>query len=178
MIAFEVLVNGEKLCTAGVGDKGVLTANIVGPKSPRLRVGGLHNEEHVLWISHRPMALELKVGDEVTVRIVETEVVDEPIQRYASQTRAEREDKVQGHLERASDLLPTTVDLREYRESFAQRNWLIAMDALESMGNASGAGAEFWKALCDAAHSQMAYEDRDRHIKKWKALEAAESKKE
>ena len=96
MICFDVYVNGKKLCRAGVGATGVLTAivNWVGipagpsPSGPRrarrearLHVGGLwHPEpdenEHLLWHDHK-----LGVGDRITVRLVEAAVVDPPTRR-------------------------------------------------------------------------------------------------
>lgn len=178
MIAFEVLVNGKKLCTAGVGEKGVLNASILGPKSPRLRVGGLCNEEHVVWISPRPAAHELKAGDEVTIRVVETDVADEPTDRYVSRTRAEREAEVKEHLEKARALLPESIDPESYHEHLSQNHLMGAMDVLEKIGESSSADAEFWKELSRAAHRQSSYEDSGRYIKRWKALESAQSNQE
>ena len=80
-------MNGKKLCLAGIGDDGVLTAitNWVsgGPHDAAdlfVEVGGLvsPSEEHLNWIKQKP----LRVGDEIRVKIVETDSVDEPIDRY------------------------------------------------------------------------------------------------
>lgn len=92
MICFEVVVDGEKLCTAGVGDVGVLTATIswvenpnpshdVGPSGIGLHVGGLTDtdsgeDEFVEWVKKR-----ISVGNTVTVRIVETAESDPPVER-------------------------------------------------------------------------------------------------
>jgi hypothetical protein len=96
MRAFQVSLNGEKLCTAGVGEDGVLTTIVtwVGPTRNRarkgrrtsrsededldLRVGGLinPNREHVSW--HE---CSLRVGDEVQIQIVDRASVDRPSQR-------------------------------------------------------------------------------------------------
>lgn len=103
MIAFEVSLNGKRVCTAGADDLGVLSAIIsacgkLGKKAVPFRpnqiwemhysIGGLTSRSdpkkdvHVRWKSVAP----LKVGDIVQVRVVETEKVD----RAKSRTRAEK----------------------------------------------------------------------------------------
>ena len=76
MRAFEVWVNGEKLCLAGIGDDGVLTTIVSfaarhGEGGFLLHVGGLTSQTkgHVNWIDQKP----LSVGDNVQVKIVETD---------------------------------------------------------------------------------------------------------
>ena len=93
MHAFEVSLNGKKLCVAGGGDAGVLTAlvNWVGKGGDGdcgLEVGGLitPSRQHLSWIPSRP----LKVEDEVHIRIVETDRVDEPLQKDAPKTPPSR----------------------------------------------------------------------------------------
>src|SRR5262249_39004441 len=89
MIAFEVHLNGEKLCTAGIGDLGVLTAmldwtrvrKIVTkdtPESLTLWVTGMNSStaEFPRWLN-RPVS----VGDEIRIRIVNTESIDEPVHK-------------------------------------------------------------------------------------------------
>jgi hypothetical protein len=85
MQAFEVSVNGEKLCLAGIGVDGVLTAIVnwagrQGEGSFFLEVGGLisQTKEHVHWISQKP----LSVGDNIQVKIIETDATDNPIKKY------------------------------------------------------------------------------------------------
>jgi hypothetical protein len=91
MIAFEIYVNGKRLCTAGIGEVGVLAANLlwVGSEPQKgarnktakmdeyasIRVGGLFSktEEHVKWARRN-----LRRGDEVAIRIIETVHVDPP----------------------------------------------------------------------------------------------------
>ena len=93
MIAFEVQINGQKVCTAGLGDFGVLTAVLswvgsrASEKSPggealTLHVGGLTDnqksvDEFVEWVKDL-----LTVGDEVKIKIIETSKADEASQRY------------------------------------------------------------------------------------------------
>lgn len=99
MLCFEVSVNGKRICTAGVGEFGVLSAIVswssLDPERlpPRYRhpdpdqltggrldlhVGGLlsdHSEgnHHVIWDCP-----QIQVGDEITVRVVEESKPDEP----------------------------------------------------------------------------------------------------
>jgi hypothetical protein len=84
MHAFEVFVNGKKVCVAGIGNDGVLTAIITHApfrrrRESRLRVGGLISplDEHVSWVEAM-----LRPGDEVRVKVVETEIVDKPSERF------------------------------------------------------------------------------------------------
>lgn len=84
MRAFEVSLNGKKLCLAGIGDDGVLTTivNWVTGKNAVdlfLQVGGLISPagEHVSWINQKP----LRVDDRISVNIVEAKVVDKPTKR-------------------------------------------------------------------------------------------------
>ena len=83
MRAFEVHLNGEKVCVAGIGDHGVLNAMVdhvisgIGNEL-HFRVGGLISEtdEHVTWVNQK-----LKVGDEVQVKVIEAAEIDEPQER-------------------------------------------------------------------------------------------------
>jgi hypothetical protein len=98
MRAFEICLNGEKLCIAGIGDDGVLSAIIhwvTGGSGADLRlyVGGLINprKEHVSWIEHR----NLSVGDVIQVKVVAADSVDEPTRRTADETASALEDRKQ-----------------------------------------------------------------------------------
>lgn len=80
-------MNGKKLCLAGIGDDGVLSAIanwVAGGRYKAadlfLEVGGLisPSQEHVAWIKQRP----LRVGDEIRVKIIDATSVDVPTQRY------------------------------------------------------------------------------------------------
>lgn len=86
MQGMEVHLNGDKLCTAGIGSQEALNAtiDIVGQDrnyQMTFRVGGLKNDEFVIWSDR-----ELRVGDEITVRIIETERVDVPERRNSNAT--------------------------------------------------------------------------------------------
>lgn len=86
MRGLEVHLNGRKLCTAGIGLDAVLNTivDVVGRKDERMdddyhkmiRVGGLENDEFLVWARN-----ELRVGDEIRIRIVEGEPFDSPIER-------------------------------------------------------------------------------------------------
>jgi hypothetical protein len=89
MRAFKISVNGKKLCVAGIGDEGVLSAIVDwvagvrgknrGDGNLSLHVGGLVNPTrvHVVWVAQKP----LQVGDEIRVRVIETPTVDAPIEK-------------------------------------------------------------------------------------------------
>lgn len=85
MIGFEVILNGTRICTAGAGDDGTLSAivSFVGIRNElELEIGGLVDEAHLNWAVPR----ELAVGDEITVRVVHTDLPDPP-------TRSRRDDR-------------------------------------------------------------------------------------
>lgn len=89
MIGFEVEVNGEKICLAGVGEFGVLTTIVSWVRTGamvaeegeqvnklELHVGGLKEagsaSAHITWLNKN-----LVLDDEIKVRIVNTDHVDE-----------------------------------------------------------------------------------------------------
>jgi hypothetical protein len=94
MKAFEVFLNGNKLCTSGVGNLGVLSAVLTWvrregenteTKMPdrleeelTLNVAGLisPSKEHVSWAQR-----QLTLGDEICIRIIESDSVDPPRDR-------------------------------------------------------------------------------------------------
>ena len=91
MNCFEVFVNGNKLCVAGIGDPGDLHINVIwvlrhsqfdysgtpgtADETMTLSVGGkaYAKDEYLSW----PDA-SLKTGDEVLIRVVERSTADEP----------------------------------------------------------------------------------------------------
>ena len=81
MRAFEVFINHKRLCVAGIEDDGVLTAIVTFATKKGVRddlelhVGGLISpiRENVTW-SNKP----LNVGDEIRVKIVDTDITDSP----------------------------------------------------------------------------------------------------
>jgi hypothetical protein len=89
MIAFNVYLNGNKLCTAGVGDDGVVSTDVSWmrrtgdrrkPNTPEehltIDVGGIDGTagEYVRWQESRI----LQVGDEIRIKIIDTDTVDRP----------------------------------------------------------------------------------------------------
>jgi hypothetical protein len=88
MIALKISHNGNPVCLAGVGDLGVVMSNVTWVHSLNYRteegkttehtelslhVGGLHTPTN----EHRSWAVpEIKVGDSVTIEIVEADEVD------------------------------------------------------------------------------------------------------
>lgn len=106
-------VNGERLCLAGIGEYGVLSAIATwarreGPPPPgrdgadedwtdetlQLDVGGFYrggsegNGEHVRWLTR-----ELAAGDVITIQILDTPSSDEPSTRtpYIAKDETNRE---------------------------------------------------------------------------------------
>lgn len=82
MRAFKVQINGRNICTAGLGDLGVLTAILSWVKREseadeefHLGVGGLRNPEgdHANW-----KCPPVQVGDQIVLRIIETTRVTKP----------------------------------------------------------------------------------------------------
>ena len=92
MKCFEIRINGEKVCTAGVGDSGVLnsfvsfmtrkeqdeTPNDSGAENLFITVSGIANLEedasnHLEWLHQ-----DLNVGDEIVIKIIEASSCDEP----------------------------------------------------------------------------------------------------
>jgi hypothetical protein len=93
MRAFQIFLNGKKLCVVGIGNDGVLSTTITHlpfrrRRETRLYVGGLvlPQNEHVRW----EKAL-LRVGDEVRLKVVEAETVDKPRVRVARDLASEAE---------------------------------------------------------------------------------------
>lgn len=91
MRAFEIYLNPKLLCLAGVGDNGVLDTTVdhvvgQGRNELYLRVGGLisPSQEHVLWRNQR-----LKTGDEVRVKIIESDSIDRPKERHRRDPKQE-----------------------------------------------------------------------------------------
>ena len=93
MRAFQIFLNGKKLCVVGIGNDGVLSTTITHVpfrrrRETRLYVGGLvlPQNEDVRW----KKAL-LRVGDEVRLKVVEAETVDKPRVRVARDLASEAE---------------------------------------------------------------------------------------
>lgn len=95
MLAFEVYWNGKKLCTVGKPSEGVLQVGIrsysvtksgSGESDGPTRVEGMQlsvsgnrrtaggGSESVSWVEH-----DVAEGDEVTLRIVDVDEVDDPV---------------------------------------------------------------------------------------------------
>lgn len=97
MVSFEVYVNGEKRYAAGVGDHGVLIASLIWasheperlaqwkeqgisdltPIELYANVSGMWAGEHLKWRN-----LDLSIGDEIRIRVIESTMSDPPETRY------------------------------------------------------------------------------------------------
>ena len=102
MTVFDVYVNDQKLCRAGVGREGVLSAiihwvNVTGPaafsmhgpwqpgEQVRLQVGGLSHNTHVSWIER-----QLEQGDRVSLVVANGRAADPPVTEDAERLVAHR----------------------------------------------------------------------------------------
>jgi hypothetical protein len=93
MICFEVKINDKYVCTAGVGESGVLSAIVTWVKNSKadpvsddmvyresldIHIGGLaqldaDTSQHVDWLNQA-----LSAGDKITIRVIESTTCDEP----------------------------------------------------------------------------------------------------
>jgi hypothetical protein len=84
MTTFEVYLNGEKVCIAGIANPGVLTAILTWASANRerpdldLAVAGHEEAQDLRWL-HR----KVQTGDVIEIRVVEQPVCDEPEHRQA-----------------------------------------------------------------------------------------------
>ncbi len=81
MKAFHITVNGKRTALAGIGGQGVLTVMVVLNSNEYddvldLDVGGLIGKTgaQVMWPSP-----QIKMGDEIVIKIVNSNTVDEPM---------------------------------------------------------------------------------------------------
>jgi hypothetical protein len=94
MRAFEICLNGKRLCVAGFGEDGVLSAIaswVAGTRGTDcfLEVAGLlsASKEHLKWIHEQP----LKPGDTIQITVTEASNADEPI----AKSRDDREKDIE-----------------------------------------------------------------------------------
>jgi hypothetical protein len=91
MRALEISMNGKKLCVAGIGDDAVLSAIVMangGEGDLSLEVGGriTRSNQQVRWLRQTPLQLR----DEIQIRVVEVDRVDEPVQKQEPKLPAGR----------------------------------------------------------------------------------------
>jgi hypothetical protein len=107
MIAFEVHINGKKICTAGLDSPGVVSQVLNWVKGPKgkpymeFRIGGLVSKTstNIGWDSRK-----MKVGDDVRIVLVETKKADKPIHKSKQDKRRILEYKKK-NLQRIADEL-------------------------------------------------------------------------
>jgi hypothetical protein len=99
MIAFEISVDGERKCTAGVGELGVASVLATWVRRPSreptsgqilagqfeeeltLEVGGLTHDPDGGSVQLKWLQQPLELGQQITIAIVETEAADPPWSR-------------------------------------------------------------------------------------------------
>jgi len=107
MLTFEVHLNGKKVCTAGIGEPGVLTSVVTwvlgdgqgrpkGKEELDFSVGGLvsRTEEHLYWLTRG-----LRRGDEIFIRIIEGGAADRA-RRSRRERPAERQKREKSYVRR------------------------------------------------------------------------------
>ena len=86
MVAFEILLNGKRLYTIGIGDFGILTASVMHTRVQTIR-GPVHEEVIVDGRGHNASEtgdnrsvvwgrVPAKVGDEIVIRVIESDSCD------------------------------------------------------------------------------------------------------
>ncbi len=87
MRVFDVYLNGEKLCTAGTEEECALTSVLAYVRSPNAQDCWMSVTASVglagdfaTWVKQR----QVSVGDEITVRIRESEEADQPERRASA----------------------------------------------------------------------------------------------
>jgi len=130
MICFDVRVNGDKVCTAGIGKFGVMSAmvnwvrrhprpelKLPRTKQLELNVGGFCRQsstgdgEHLRWL-----ARALKVGDKVTISVLDKDTYDEPKRRepYIARVEEQHEREYYERLKKKyGDLAPNSAQRAE-----------------------------------------------------------------
>ncbi|MCW0219024.1 MAG: hypothetical protein OJI67_11940 [Prosthecobacter sp.] len=107
MIALKIAHNGQPVCTAGIGDLGVISSHVTWVHSLNYRtepdgeptervdltmhIGGLHTplNEHRTWDTP-----EIEVGDTITVQVVETDDISPHAEtRSGDQLRDEKKER-------------------------------------------------------------------------------------
>jgi hypothetical protein len=95
MLAFEVLIDNQRMCVAGMDDWSVMSVIVSAVRerdgdTPRpgeldVTVGGL-SEEDSNGVSHHARwgRVKLAIGSQVTINIVDNDQTDPPIKRYRS----------------------------------------------------------------------------------------------
>jgi hypothetical protein len=93
MTAFEIRINGEKVCTAGLNEPGVVTSIVswlrgvpkakdaISSEHIDIRIGGLNSrtDTHLTWLTRT-----LQIGDEVKIKVLAKAKVDKPTRRKSS----------------------------------------------------------------------------------------------
>ena len=97
MLAFEVSVNGIQLCLAGTESNEVVSTIISWtrrvPDAINFHIGGIasgDSQKQFDWLTPH-----ISIGDEITIRLVETETSDEPDQtRPRGPRRTDSDDEI------------------------------------------------------------------------------------
>jgi hypothetical protein len=106
MRGLKITVNGRLVCRAALSDEGQLQSTVVlggSFREPELSVNGhidrkSHVSEYLKWGKQ-----QLKVGDAVSIELLETDNADEPLERHvtdSSESIAEMNKRIEEHMAR------------------------------------------------------------------------------
>lgn len=129
MRVFDVFVNDQKLCRAGVGNDGVLDTIVTWVKltgeaaktarrsnapveQTTLHVGGLSHHAHQRWVQRM-----LTVGDRVTVAVASARHADRPTQIRRQNRKEDEERERQYFLRLKAKYEPSRATRRQHRQS-------------------------------------------------------------
>jgi len=108
MICLEVLINGQKVCVAGTDHENRISSDIyITPDSdiPRIFVAGDSYNEDRSWKQRFIFGQQdLKIGDEITIRVTDNIQPDEPIDTREVSYTKESEDIVNKIIRTTSEL--------------------------------------------------------------------------
>lgn len=132
MLCYEIYINGDVIARAGIDSIGTLTAilsyvienpehqRILGRSSSapqaQLNVSGYARGEHLLWVGGQTGRCAIKPGDEVMIRVIESDTIDTPGRSFkAKDSTSVRRSRYEFYqlLKREFELEADTIPLEE-----------------------------------------------------------------
>jgi hypothetical protein len=115
---------------------------------------------------------DINVGDELLVKVVDVETVDEPTQRESMEEEDERLNRVKEQLGVARTLLPSPltkgdyfVSTKGFEELLAKGRLELAVEILEAVGELNDASPQFWEELLPPVLDLGMYDRASRYRK-------------
>lgn len=160
MRAIEMWINGEKKFVAGTEDSGVHACLNYAPQGIDLSAFGSVTKGSDSFFLHWGRQM-LKVGDEVTLRLIETDEVDAPESEKRQETQAEKDENMRERLRSAHTLL-SEADAPVpplFEQRLGENNFVEAMCVIGNAGESHGMNASFWQQLGRIAHTLQRYDE-------------------